>query len=105
MKEQRAAKLLAEEQTEQRRKAALERKATLDAEIAARADVRQAKAAHAAAAQAEALAATAAAAAATAAEQAEEEAARRTAGNPAEAEAPVTTSAPEQPGEDKEGWS
>ena len=45
MKEQRAAKLLAEEQTEQRRKAALERKATLDAEIAARADVRQAKAA------------------------------------------------------------
>ena len=60
MKEQRAAKLLAEEQTEQRRKAALERKATLDAEIAARADVRQAKAAHAAAAQAEALAATAA---------------------------------------------
>ena len=99
MKEQRAAKLLAEEQTEQRRKAALERKATLDAEIAARADVRQAKAAHAAAAQAEALAATAAAAAATAAEQAEAaanhqvEAAAASAAAAVEVEAAATRSA------------
>ena len=114
MKEQHAAKLLAEEQREQRREAALERKATLDAEIAARADVRQAKvgvgtqppdgrqaneAAHAAAAQAEALAATAAAAAAAAAAQAEAaanhqvEAAAASAAAAVEVEAAATRSA------------
>jgi hypothetical protein len=117
MKEQDAAKLLAEKQQEQRREAALERKATLDAEITARADVRQAKVsvgaqpqldgsqrggipshranevAHAAAAQAEALVATAAAAAATAAEQAEAAANRQVEAAAASAAAAVEVEA------------